>query len=150
MRLILGMPFVLALVCTSIVAAEEPGLAEQLRGKWVLYRDTPQGRYKTVKEHEADRTVVTTYDPAGKPIHSHRSEFRIDERGSAPVFRYRNKIILIGPNAGAKDDRESAYLFRLDGNRLFEVDGMLPGDKGEPSLKIWERMKDAPVEPEAK
>lgn len=123
----------------------EATLQEKVRGAWVVYRETPNGRFMTIKEHRGDHTVVTTYDPNKMPIHSHRSEYSIDASGAVPVFRYRNKVVLIGPNAGAKDERESAYAFRLEGDRFYEVQGLLPGDSGEPKLIIWERLKDHPV-----
>lgn len=122
-----------------------PKLAEQIRGDWVLYRDTPNGRYMTIKEHLSDHSIVTTYDPNQNAIQSHRSEYRIDESGPIPVFRYKNKVVLIGPTAGDKDEGESAYIFRVEGDQFFEVHGMLPGDKGKPSLILWERLKNNPV-----
>lgn len=126
-------------------AAAPPTVRERIKGEWVLYRETPNGRYMTIKQHHGDHTVVTTYDPKQNPVQSHRSEYTIDTSGDVPIFRYRNKVVLIGPNAGAKDKRESAYILRLDGDQFYEVHGMLPGDRGKPSLIIWERLKDNPV-----
>lgn len=124
------------------------GLQEKIKGEWVLYRETPNGRYMTIKEHRGDHTVVTTYDPNKNPIHSHRSEYSIDTSGSVPVFRYRNKVVLLGPNADAKDEHESAYILRIEGDRFYEVHGMLPGDRGTPSMIIWERLKETrPAKP---
>ncbi len=125
--------------------ADKPTLAEQIRGEWVCYRDTPQGRFMTIKHHLEDQTVVTTYDPNNTPLQSHRSEYRIESSGSVSIFRYRNKVVLIGPNVGAKDERESAYLFRIEGDRFIEVRGMLNEDRGEPSLIIWKRLKENPI-----
>jgi hypothetical protein len=125
--------------------AAELSIEERIKGEWVLYRETPRGRYMTIKDHRGDHTVVTTYDPRHNPIQSHRSDYSIDVSGTIPIFRYRNKLILDGPNAGAKDERESAYILRVDGNRFYEVHGMLPGDRGTPSMIIWERLKDNPI-----
>jgi len=125
--------------------ANRPTLAEQIRGDWVIYRDTPNGRYMTIKEHLSDHSVVTTYDPNQNAVQSHRSEYRIDESGTVPVFRYKNKVVLIGPNAGEKTESESAYIFRVEGDRFFEVHGMLPGDNGKPSLISWERLRSNPI-----
>jgi hypothetical protein len=126
-------------------ANDDLSLAEQIRGEWVLYRDTPNGRYMTIKEHLGERTVVTTYDPENRPVLSHRSEYRVDAGGSVPIFQYRNKVVLVGPNAGATDESESAYIFRVEGDRFYEVHGMLPGDTGKPSLVVWERLKGNPI-----
>jgi hypothetical protein len=130
---------------TGSDVARTPSVAEQIRGEWVRYHDTPNGRHMTIKAHLADHTVVTTYDPNHKPVQSHRSEYRVDVSADVPIFRYRNKVVLIGKNVGAKDERESAYLFRIDGDRFFEVHGMLPGDKPDPSLIVWERLKENPI-----
>jgi hypothetical protein len=124
---------------------KKPNVAEQIKGEWVLYRNTPNGRFMTIKEHLGDQSVVTTYDPNNKPIQSHRSDYRIDASAAVSIFRYRNKVVLIGPNAGAKEERESAYIFRIDGDRFFEVHGMLTGDKVDPSLIVWERLKNNPI-----
>jgi hypothetical protein len=119
--------------------ADQLSAAEQIRGAWVRYRDTAEGRYTTIKEHFGDHTVVTTYDPQMKPVESHRSEYRVDEGGKVPTYLYRNRTVLVGPSAGAKDNRELTYLFRIEGDTFYEVHGMLPGDSGRPSLITWER-----------
>ncbi|WP_182868444.1 hypothetical protein [Stieleria mannarensis] len=130
---------------TPPAGAAEPTVHEAIKGEWVMYRETPNGKYMTIKHHRGDHTVVTTYDPNKHPIQSHRSEYDIDTSGAVPVFRYRNKVVLVGPNAGAKDERESAYIFRIDGDRFYEIHGMLPGDEGKPSLRMWQRLKDNPI-----
>ena len=122
--------------------AEKATAAEQIQGKWVIYRDTREGRIKTVKEHLDGRTVLTTYDADDKVLYSHRSEYEVDATGNVYVFRYRNQEVLVGPDAGKKDKRDKAYLFRIEGDRFFEVHGMLKGDTGGPYLVVWERLKD--------
>ena len=99
----------------------------------------------TIKVHTGNRTVLTTYDPNRVPIYSHRSEYKIDESKNTYVFRFWNKTILSGPNAGANIKGESAYLFRIENDRFIEVHGMMKGDSGKPSLKIWERLKENPI-----
>lgn len=126
-------------------AAAVADIHESVQGEWVLYRDTPKGRFMTIKDHRGDHTVVTTYDPENRPVTSHRSDYRIDATGSVPVFRYRNKVVLIGPNAGEKDDSDSAYVFRIHGDTFYEVHGLLPDDQGKPTLIIWERLHDNPI-----
>lgn len=120
-------------------------VAEQIKGEWVSYRDTPNGRYMTIKEHTGDITLLTTYDPNQVAVYSHRSEYRIDDSGNVNIFRYRNQTVLVGPNAGAKDKRDKAYLFRIEGDRFIEVHGMMKGDQGMPSLKVWTRLKENPI-----
>ncbi|MCO8123995.1 hypothetical protein NHH03_19785 [Stieleria sp. TO1_6] len=119
--------------------------ADQIKGEWVQYRDTAEGRYMTIKQHLGDHTILTTYDPQQKPIYSHRSDYEVDESGDVNVFRYHSKVVLVGPNAGARSERKSAYVFRVDGDQFYEVHGMLPGDQGRPKLAVWQRLKNSPI-----
>lgn len=123
--------------------------AEQILGKWVQYRDTKQGRVKLIKDHRGDYTILTVYGPTGQRLYSHRSEYEVDGSGSVNVFRYRNKVILTGPNEGEKDPKESAYIFRIEGDRFLELHGMLRADQGKPSMIIWERLKENELEPQS-
>lgn len=120
-------------------AASTDSAAEQIKGKWVQYRKTAKGRFKTIKEHFGDHTILTVYDPQEKVVYSHRSDYEIDSTGRANVFIHRNRLILTGTNAGTKTAKESAYLFRIEGNKFYEVHGMLSDDRTAPSLKVWER-----------
>ena len=143
----LGMTVVspLSVSAQESAKAKEPTqvrAADQIKGKWVLHRETPQGRYTTIKQHVDGSSIVTTYDPAKNPVAAHRSEYRVDDSGGANVFRYRNKVVLIGPNKGSKDPTVSEYIFRIEGKTFYEVHGMLPGDKGKPRLVVWHRYED--------
>lgn len=137
----------------SVVRADEPvvggvktpSVSDQIKGDWVHYQDTPNGRFMTIKEHLGDRTILTTYDPNQVAVYSHRSEYVVDESGEVPVFRYKNKVVLVGPNAGAKDPRESAYIFRVKADRFYVVHGMLPNDIQLPAVVVWERLKVNPI-----
>ena len=44
-------------------------IAEQIKGKWVIYRESPQGKYMTINVHNGRETIVTTYDPNLKPVY---------------------------------------------------------------------------------
>lgn len=116
--------------------------AEQILGKWVQYRDTKQGRIKIIKDHRGDHTILKVYGPNGEGLYSHRSDYVVEESDSIYIFRYRNKVVLTGPKAGEKDPKESAYIFRIEGDRFLELHGMLRTDQGKPSIVIWERLKE--------
>ncbi|MGI9470961.1 MAG: hypothetical protein ACR2NZ_05490 [Rubripirellula sp.] len=124
---------------------ETPSIAEQVKGKWVLYRETPNGRFTTIKVHNGTESIVTSYDPNMNEVYSHRSEYTVDETGAACVFTYRNQKVLVGKDAGAVVPGPFSYLFRIDGERFLEVHGMMKGDKRNPSLTVWERLKDDPI-----
>lgn len=112
-----------------------------IEGEWVSYADTANGRYTTIKEHRNGVTILTTYDPNQVAVHSHQSEYTVDDQGGAHIFRYRNRKVILGINAGAMDPREKAYLFHLDDDSFYEVHGMLPKDTGKPTIKVWKRLK---------
>ena len=121
-------------------------IAEQIKGKWVIYRESPQGKYMTIKVHNGRETIVTTYDPNLKEVYSHRSEYTLDDSGPVNVFTYRNKKVLVGRDAGATVEGPVSYLFRIDGERFLEVHGMMKEDTRGPSLNVWERLKKDPIE----
>ena len=125
---------------------ETSSIAEQIKGKWVLYRETPNGRYMTIKVHNGTESIVTTYDPKLKEVYSHRSEYTLDDSGPVNVFTYRNKKVLTGRDAGAAVEGPVSYLFRIEGERFLEVHGMMKGDTRGPSLNVWERLKKDPIE----
>ena len=104
------------------------------------YQETPHGRVKTVKDHRGDYTILKVYGPNDQELYSHRSEYEVDSSGGANIFRYRNKVILTGPDAGQKDPQESAYIFRVEDDKFLELRGMLSNDTGKPSLLIWKRL----------
>ncbi|QEG39556.1 hypothetical protein [Roseimaritima ulvae] len=127
-------------------AVESPSAADQIKGDWVQYRDTANGRYMMIKQHLGDRTILTTYDPNKVAIYSHQSDYVVDDAGDIPVFRYKNKVVRIGPNAGAEDAREHAYHFRVVDDKFYELHGMLPDAEHPPRMTVWERLKVHPIE----
>lgn len=134
----------------TVDGVEDIPAHKAILGEWVRYQDTPNGRYMTIKEHRRGSTIVTTFDPDNKAVYSHQSDYVVDETGEALIFRYNNKVFLVGPNAGARDNREHAYIFRATKEKFFEVHGMLPQDTRPPTLNVWERLKDNPLpKPEA-
>jgi hypothetical protein len=137
-------------VLTTICLADEsdqatPTLAEKIKGKWVLYRETPQGRFMTIKIHNGSESIITTYDPSLKEVYAHRSDYIIDASGPANVFTYHNKKVLVGKGAGTVVPEHVSYLFRLDGERFLEVHGMMKNDTRKPSMTVWERLKEDPI-----
>lgn len=113
-------------------------------GKWEQVRKTEQGKLRTVKEHRPDNTtILTVYNEQGQKLYARRSEYEVDSSGTVPIFRFGNRTILTGPQRGETDTRDSAYIFRIEGNRFYEISGMLPGDSGRPSLIVWERVADS-------
>ena len=123
-------------------ADDKPSVAQQILGEWEIYRTTADGKIKVVKEHRGDHTIISTYDPNGNLVYSRRSDYKIDSTGEVNIFRFSNSTILVGPNAGAKDPSEFAYLFRVEGDRFLEVTGMMADDTDEPGLKVWRRPTD--------
>lgn len=115
--------------------------SDAIMGKWVRHRNTPIGKLTTIKEHFSKRTVVTTYDTKQHLIESHESEYVVDDTGETSIFRYKNKVVLIGPNPGAKDTTERSYIFRVVDNKFYEVHGMHRKDRSRPSVIVWERLK---------
>ena len=133
----------LAFAMSVVANGDEPNdLYQVVQGKWVRHQATPNGRVKIVKEHKAQLTIVTAYDEQGNVIHSHESEFKIEQSGKVRVFTFFNRTITAGPNAGQKTKERVSFVFRVAENRFIEVYGVLDGDTNTPNMIIWERLGD--------
>lgn len=132
------------LLYSSIAIAQEAVKPADIRktilGEWVFYRNTQNGRYKVIKEHDGNKTVLSTYDPNGTLIYSHQSDYEVDDAGSVNIFRYRNRTTLVGPDAGVSDPDVKAYVFRVENDQFIEVHNVLKEDVGLPRLTVWKRL----------
>jgi len=115
-------------------------IRKAILGEWVFYRNTQNGRFKIIKEHDGNKTVLSTYDPNGTLVYAHQSDYEVDDAGGVNIFRYRNRTTLVGPDAGASDPNVKAYVFRIEKDQFIEVHNVLKGDEGLPRLTVWKRL----------
>jgi hypothetical protein len=114
---------------------------DEVTGVWERKVATPQGEFRMVKTHAEGKTTLTTRDPAGNVVEAKTSEYRLKETEVVRIFTYSNNTITAGPNAGVAVPGEFAYLYRIEGDRFYEIRGVLKGDKDPFAVLVWERVK---------
>jgi hypothetical protein len=136
------------LLCVILVSApalpasaDEDDLA-QVQGRWQRLAKDREGRtVQFEKEHKGHKTTYTSFDQAGVVAYSHTSEFELSRTGQVRIFTYFN-LVVAGTNPGRTGGDRRSYIHKIEGDRFFEVQGMLIGqEKEQPTLIIWERLK---------
>lgn len=123
-----------------------PAVADALRevqGRWMRQERTAAGQLvNIVKEHRGASTVLTAYDEQGTLLYAHESQFKLQAEGRLRVLMFYNRRITAGPNTGSFIKEPGSYIYRIDGGRFIEVQGMLEGDTSPPRIIVWERLED--------
>ena len=93
---------------------------------------------KTVTDNRGE---VSEFDPNGNLFHASTSNFKLSQEGQVRVYTFSNYVVTAGPNAGAQMQGSKSFLYRIDGDKMFEVWGMREGDREPPATYLWERAK---------
>jgi hypothetical protein len=94
---------------------------------------------RVTKQIDGNRETVTFYGSDEAVLRKHAVEFSLDQSGRVWLFTYRNLEVLEGENKGAKDPGAYSYVYTISGNRFGEVNGVLDGASGPPTLRMWKR-----------
>jgi hypothetical protein len=118
-----------------------------LQGSWEQLPEEPgpgTPRQRVFKVVSGDKEVVTTYDAQDRAIHSQTARFRLSRANGVPLYTYYGATVTA--NAGEeKAEGPRSYLYKLHGNDLYEVWGLLPGQEERAVLvKRWKRVGPAP------
>jgi len=125
---------------TAVTAQDNAeGNLQALQGRWIRAVKTKNIEYKIVKVHTGYKTTVTVLGPDGKIVTAKESEFRLESTDRVKVFTFFNNRILVGPNKGQIDKKEKSYIYRIEGDRFIEAQGLLTDDRGKPFMIIWHR-----------
>jgi hypothetical protein len=144
MRFSLVATFLLAqAVCA--VGADDPQEAADLAaiaGLWERSVVTPDGRtFRILKDVKDGGETLTTVDQDGRILHAHTVDIRLKREGAIRVFLFSNRRITEGPDRGRRVAGSSGYAYRVRGDELVEVHGLLDIDDGEPGVVVWKRPK---------
>lgn len=113
-----------------------------LQGGWeYTYKNDAGATFRVVKQVEDGVDVVTHFDAQGNTIHSHTSNFELSEHGPFRVFTITNRVVTAGADNGAQSSKRLSYAYRVEGDRMIEVWGLLAGDRGAPRTIVWNRIK---------
>jgi hypothetical protein len=104
------------------------------------------GILRITKEIKGNVETVTAYGEGGKLLRKHRNPFKLSRSGDVRVWTATDVEILEGPQKGTKSrpDFSYSYIYRLDGDTLYEAQGLLAGDEAKnirPALYTWKRKK---------
>ena len=84
---------------------------------------------------------MTAKDADGKVLHSHHSQYELERTGKVRIFKYWNRTVTDGSDAGRVDPEPRSYIYRVIGNRFYEIHGVLTEDQRSPAIFIWNRVK---------
>src|SRR5690606_12323712 len=113
-----------------------------LQGIWRrTYRDKPGRELTTTKTAQAGKSTVTGRDSQGNKRDERHSEYEPQRSGEARIFKYSNRTVTHGPEAGQVDPRPRRYVYRMSGDRFYEIHGVLTDDERPPAIFIWNRVE---------
>ena len=117
--------------------------AARLQGRWEQQPEegpAASPRQRVVKEISGEAETVTTFAADGKVLHAQSARFRLSERGGVPVYTFYDRRITAGTEQGKREPAAQAFVYRLRGDQLEEVWGLLPGqEEREVVVKRWKR-----------
>jgi hypothetical protein len=130
------------LVLSGAVIGDDERPVDPIAGAWERTVTTPQGAYRFVKSHLDGKTTLHVTGPDGTVVESKASEYRVSETEAVRVFTYFNNVVTAGPNAGQRAAGESSYIYRIDGDRFYEIHGLLKSDDGPVQVIVWNRVQE--------
>lgn len=132
-----------ASVAIGVSSADEPrGVDAALQGKWSRQVKTPNGTATVIKEHRADKTILTAYDDQQRVLYAHESTFECETSGKVKIFTILERRIIAGPNAGQATNEKSQFVYRIVNDKFIEVRGILEADANPPGMIVWDRVKE--------
>jgi uncharacterized protein (TIGR03067 family) len=157
--------YALAFAAVSLVAVVTPAQEKKappdlkadlaaLQGRWEQVKTsgpTPP-KMKTVKEVSGDTETVYRYDADGKLLQAAKATIKLSESGGVRVLTFSGGEVIDGLGKGRKQPEAMSYIYRLDGDELYEVGGLLTAEKYSqdvPYLAKWKRMGVAARKPAA-
>jgi hypothetical protein len=112
-----------------------------IEGLWRrTFRDKSGRELTTTKIERAGKSTVTVRDADGNKLHEHHSDYELQRSGEVRIFKYSNRTVTHGPDAGQVDPRPRRYIYRITGDRFYEIHGVLTDDERAPTIFIWERV----------
>lgn len=136
-------------------AADPKADLAALQGKWERVSTTDLGaaaKAKAVKEIRGDQETLSRYSEDGTLINTSRVTIKLSESGPVRVLTFSNGEVLEGLGKGRKATGSWSYVYRLDGDELFEAGGLMvdsPYAQDVPYFVKWKRAGKAAAKPGA-
>lgn len=112
-----------------------------VEGVWRrTFRDKSGRELTTTKTERSGKSTVTVRDARGNKLHEHHSDYELQRSGEVRIFKYANRTVTHGPDAGQIDPRPRRYIYRVSGDHFYEIHGVLTDDESRPAIFIWNRV----------
>lgn len=124
--------------------ARDPELLNDLRqiqGTWELYHGNEHNgapNTHSVKTIKGNVETLRRYSMQGKLVRQHSVEFILEKDGDFKIFTFYP--------VGGEPEQGYSFLYRVQGDRFFDVPGLFAGKKHrnylkEPAFWVWHRVK---------
>ena len=133
------------LLALMAVAGRAEDVAADVQGKWERSQETDGVTHRHVKEHKDGKTTYAIIDEKGEVVEGRNSQYEVKMMGLVKLFVFSNIEMTAGPNVGQKMAGPFAYVYRVEGDTFYEVQGVLAQATGEVELLVWKRVKDCAV-----
>lgn len=114
-----------------------------LQGKWES-RDKhilAPAAVRAVKQIEGSKEVVTYFGSKDEILRVHAVDFKLERGGRVRVFTWSHMEVLDGSGKGEKLEGPSSYIYKVHGDQLIEVGGLLIGQETWPARFVtWKRI----------
>lgn len=129
----------------GILPAAEPAPEEDLKalqGKWVRQmHDSKAGPVTVEMQINDDLAHVQIVDRQGQVLYRHKVKLRLQRLEDVNLLIYYDLEVLVGDRKGLKQKSVQPCIYRLKGNQLIVVEGLVNGDEFPPQLLIWWKVK---------
>ena len=83
---------------------------------------------------------LTTFDPQGNVVFQHQSNYQVGTSGQVKILTYSNVLVTAGVETGHLRPGPFSYAYRVDGDKFYEVRGLLADTPESFDVIVWERM----------
>jgi hypothetical protein len=158
-RMVLITVAVFSVLGATLVAADRPAKLppanpaadptaadlQAMQGRWSREAANRQGApLRFEKLIDGNRDTVDEFDANGNKIRSHSATFNLKHEDSVRIFTFANLVVTGGPVLGAQFPGPASFIYKLDGDTMYEVWGLLEGNKNPPLVFVWKRNKNNP------
>tara|TARA_R110002111_G_scaffold262875_1_gene342546 strand:+ start:116060 stop:116515 length:456 start_codon:yes stop_codon:yes gene_type:complete len=144
--------FVMILVSGTTAFSAEPAPEEDyslLEGKWMRNIQDGKGAPVRIEQEFAQKTSkVNVYDRNGKLFHAQQAKYRLQRVDELKLLVYYDLEVLEGSKKGLKHQAVQPCVYRLRGDQLIVVEGIVNGDTFPSQMIVWWRIKEPETPPE--
>ena len=113
-----------------------------IQGVWTREMKNAQGAvFRVEKRVEGKRETLVMIDSNGNTAYAQTNKFELTLENGIRRFTFRDLVVTAGPDQGGKRPGPESFQYRLEGDTLYEVWGLIEGDRRPLALIVWQRPK---------